>query len=83
MIFKADIVVRPTQHGNDNTGRSVLENLNNHSIKQIKEVKIGKYFMLEVEANSKNAAAAFVEEACKSVLVDESNESFEFTLGEV
>lgn len=83
MIFKADIVVRPTQHVNDSIGKTVLENLNNHSIKQIKEVKIGKYFMLEVEANSKNAAAAFVEEACKSVLVDESNESFEFTLDEV
>lgn len=83
MIFKADIVVKSTQDNSNQSGKSVLKNLNNLSIRQIKEVKVGKYFMLEVEANSKNAAAAFVEEACKSVLVDEFNESFEFTVGAV
>jgi phosphoribosylformylglycinamidine synthase PurS subunit len=83
MIFKADIVVKPMQESSNKNGKSMLDNLNKLSIKQIKEVKIGKYFMLEVEANSKNAAAAFVEEACKSLLVDESSESFEFTLDEV
>lgn len=82
MIFKADVVVKPTKDPL-NTGKSVLQNLNNLSINQIKEVKVGKYFMLEIEANSKNAAAAFVEEACKSLLVDEANESFEYTVDEV
>lgn len=82
MIFKADIVVKPTQDASNKSGKNVLENLKNLSIKQIKEVTVGKYFMFEVEANSKNAAAAFVEEACKSI-IDETIESFEFTLDEV
>jgi phosphoribosylformylglycinamidine synthase PurS subunit len=83
MIFKADIVVKSKQDNSNQSGKGFLENLNNLSINQIKEVKVGKYFMLEVEANSKNAAAAFVEEACKSLLVDEASESFEYTLGAV
>jgi phosphoribosylformylglycinamidine synthase PurS subunit len=83
MIFKADIVVKATQDMANNTDNSVLEKLNNLSIREIKAVKVGKYFLLEIEANSKNAAAAFVEEACKRLLADESSESFEYTLGEL
>jgi phosphoribosylformylglycinamidine synthase len=45
-------------------------------------VRIGKHITLEIEAASKEAANAKVDEACKKLLANQIMEFYEFTLEE-
>ena len=82
MIFKANIKVIPTIGKNSN-GKKVLQDLKKMRINQVKEVIVGKHYVMQVEANSKNAASAFVDEACKCLIEEGSSESLEFTVKEM
>lgn len=83
MNFKAAVTIMPNSKGNNKKGQELLNSLGELNITNISDVLVGKHFVLELEANSKNAAAAFVEEACKSLLANEKSEVFDFTVEEV
>ncbi len=83
MIFKADIKVMPAISAKNADGKKVLQDLKKMHINQVKEVQIGKHYVMQVEANSKNAAAAFVDEACKCLIEEGSSETASFTVKEM
>lgn len=77
MIFKAHIVMMPTTRLAED---KLLSQIEKAKIPNIKHIQTGRHFSVELEANSKNAAMAFVDEV-SHLLVNE-DEEFEFTVNE-
>ncbi|MAY82652.1 MAG: phosphoribosylformylglycinamidine synthase [Flavobacteriales bacterium] len=83
MKFKAEIDIMPLKALLDPQGKAVTSSLKNLDLSEIDNVRIGKHISLEIEADSKEAASAKVEEACKRLLANQVMESFEFELEEI
>jgi phosphoribosylformylglycinamidine synthase subunit PurS len=56
--------------------------MKNLGLPEIENVRIGKHITLEIEADSKDAAKAKVDEACKKLLANQIMESYNFELFE-
>ncbi len=82
MKFKAEVTIMPHPELLDPQGKAVMKGLRNLNLNSIEDVRAGKHFTLLVEANSKNAASAFVEDACKSLLANATTEQFTFIVDE-
>ena len=83
MKFRAAIDIMPLPALLDPQGKAVSTNLPNIGLSDIGNVRIGKHVTLEVEADSREAAEAQVNEACTKLLVNEIMEGFTFRLEEV
>ncbi|MDX1350415.1 MAG: phosphoribosylformylglycinamidine synthase subunit PurS [Putridiphycobacter sp.] len=82
MKFKAEIDVMPLEALLDPQGKAVSQSMQNIGMGEITNVRIGKHIRLFVEADSKAAAEAKVEEACKKMLANEIMEGFTFVVTE-
>jgi phosphoribosylformylglycinamidine synthase len=82
MKFIAEIDVMPLKALLDPQGKAVTHGLKNMGLAGLDNVRIGKHISLEVEADSKDKANAFVDEACKKLLSNPIMESYHFTLSE-
>ena len=82
MKFKAEINIMPHKALLDPQGKAVTGSMKNVGLPEIENVRIGKHISLEIEATSKDAANAKVDEACKKLLANQIMESYEFTLSE-
>lgn len=82
MKFKAEIDVMPLDALLDPQGKAVSQSMQNIGMGEITNVRIGKHIRLFVEADSKAAAEAKVEEACKKMLANEIMEGFTFVVSE-
>ena len=82
MKFRAEIDVMPLKALLDPQGKAVSGSMKNLGLPEIGNVRIGKHISLEVEAPSKEAASAKVEEACKKLLANQIMESYEFEIFE-
>jgi phosphoribosylformylglycinamidine synthase PurS subunit len=83
MKFKAEIDVMPLKALLDPQGKAVTGSMKNLGLAEIQNVRIGKHITLEIDAASKEAASAKVDEACKKLLANQIMEFYEFTLEEV
>ena len=66
----------------DPQGKAVTGSMKNLGLPEIQNVRIGKHITLEIEAASKDAANAKVDEACKKLLANQIMEFYEFELFE-
>lgn len=82
MKFKAEIDVMPLEAILDPQGKAVTQSMGNIGLGAISNVRIGKHVTLVVDADSKEAASAKVDEACKKMLCNEIMESYSFELSE-
>lgn len=82
MKFIAEIDVMPLKALLDPQGKAVTGSMKNLGLPEIENVRIGKHITLEVEAASKDAANAKVDEACKKLLCNQIMEFYEFQLHE-
>jgi phosphoribosylformylglycinamidine synthase PurS subunit len=82
MKFRAEIDVMPLKALLDPQGKAVTGSMKNLGLPEIENVRIGKHITLEIEAASKDAAAAKVDEACKKLLANQIMEFYEFELFE-
>lgn len=80
MKFKAEIDVMPLEALLDPQGKAVTQSMGNLGLDEITNVRIGKHIRLFVEADSKEAAEAKTNEACKKLLVNEIMEGYSFTV---
>lgn len=83
MKFTAEINVMPLKTLLDPQGKAVSSSMGNVGLSEIENVRIGKHITLQIEAISKENAAAKVNEACKKMLCNQIMESYEFTLEEI
>lgn len=83
MKFIAEIDVMPLKALLDPQGKAVTHGLQNMGLTAMENVRIGKHITLEVDADSKEKAAAQVEDACKKLLSNPIMESYQFSLQEM
>ena len=81
MQYTAEINVMPLRELLDPQGKAVESSLNKLGF-HTSNVRIGKHITLKIEADSKEAATAQVEEACKKLLHNPVMEYYEFTVSE-
>lgn len=82
MKFVAEIDVMPLKALLDPQGKAVTGSMKNLNLPEINNVRIGKHISLEIDAASKDAAKAKVDEACKKLLCNQIMEFYEFELHE-
>ena len=82
MKFIAEIDVMPLKALLDPQGKAVAHGLKNIGLEAVDNVRIGKHITLEVNADTKDAAHAKVDEACKKLLSNPIMESYHFILNE-
>ncbi|MES2593576.1 MAG: phosphoribosylformylglycinamidine synthase subunit PurS [Bacteroidota bacterium] len=82
MKYRAEIDVMPLKALLDPQGKAVTGSMKNLGLPEIENVRIGKHITLEIEAASKDAATAKVEEACKKLLANQIMESYDFEIFE-
>ena len=80
MRFKASIDIMPLEALLDPQGKAVSQSIDNLSLTEISNVRIGKHITLFVETSDENSAKKIVEDACKKLLCNQIMENFTFTL---
>ena len=80
MKFKASIDIMPLEALLDPQGKVVTQSMDNLSLTEISNVRIGKHITLYVETSDEDSAKKIVEDACKKLLCNQIMESFAFTL---
>ena len=80
MKFQAEINVMPLKEILDPQGKAVRSGLQNLSLKEIEDVRIGKHITLTLDATSEEEAKDKVDMACKKLLSNPVVEYFEFSL---
>lgn len=80
--FIANIDVMPLKALLDPQGKAVTGSMKNLGLPEIENVRIGKHITLEIEAATKDAANAKVDEACKKLLCNQIMEGYEFSITE-
>ncbi len=72
---KVNVTLRPSIL--DPKGKAAHHALHNLGLNNVKQVRIGKFIELDVEADSKDAANEIVEAACTKLLANEVMEDYE------
>jgi len=78
MNFRAEIDVMPLKELLDPQGKAVEHGLQKMSFKDVEDVRVGKHITIKLSADSKEAATAKVEEACKKLLANPIMEGYKF-----
>lgn len=80
MTYTVHINVMPLKELLDPQGKAVMGGLANLGLNAVSDVRIGKRITLQVDAASKEAAAAIAEEATKKLLANAVMEYFEISV---
>ena len=82
MRFKASIDIMPLEALLDPQGKAVSQSMDNLSLTEISNVRIGKHITLYVETSDEDSAKKVVEDACKKLFCNQIMESFTFNLSQ-
>lgn len=80
MTYTAHINVMPLKELLDPQGKAVMGGLGNLGLSQVKDVRIGKHIVLQVEADNEADAKSVAEEAAKKVLSNQVMEQFDIQI---
>ncbi len=80
MVHTVQVVIMPLKELLDPQGKAVKGGLDNLGLKSIRDVRVGKHILLQVEANSPEEAKALGEEAAKKLLANAVMEYFEVSV---
>ena len=79
MKFKAEIDVMPLKSLLDPQGKAVSASMGNVGLSEIKNVRIGKHFSLEIEADNLESANNKVDNACQKMLCNQIMNIFRYS----
>ena len=82
MKYIAHVSVMPQKELLDPQGRAVSSSMLKLDLKEIENVRIGKHIVLEINAESREIAAAKADLACKKLLANPIMETYEFVISE-
>ena len=68
--MKIKVIVTPKNGVLDPQGKAIQQTLNGMSYSEVKEVRQGKYFDIEVNTSDEKNAKVKVEEMCKKLLAN-------------
>lgn len=77
MLYSVQIKVMPLKELLDPQGKAVLGGLQNLSLNNIKDVRVGRHISLQIEAASEDEARAVADEASKKLLANAVMEFYE------
>jgi phosphoribosylformylglycinamidine synthase subunit PurS len=77
MIHTVQVKVMPLKDLLDPQGKAVMGGLKNLGISGVEDVRIGKVIHLQVEAETKEAAAKIADEAATKLLANQVMEMYE------
>ncbi len=80
-LAKIYVTLKPTV--NDPQGVTVKGGLHSLGFKSVSSVRVGKFLEVQVEAASREAASAQVQEMCKKLLANPIVELFRYEIEEV
>ena len=83
MTYKASINVTLKKSVLDPQGKTVLQALGHLGFNEAKDLRVGKYFELSVDANDESSAEEKVKAMCDQVLINPVIEDYEFQLQSV
>jgi phosphoribosylformylglycinamidine synthase len=83
MNYEVSVNIMPHHGLLDPQGKAVHQGLNKIGLRQVKDVRIGKKIVLQVEASSEAEAIRVAEESCQKVLVNAVMETAEITVKEL
>lgn len=81
-MYKAKVYVTLRPSILDPKGKATHHALQNLGLNDIKQVRIGKYIEVDVDAKDEKEARSIVETACTKLLANEVMEDFEIELEE-
>lgn len=81
-MFTVQVKIMPLKDLLDPQGKAVMGGLQNLGINNVTDVRIGKQVTLQVEADSKEAAAQVGEAAAKKLLANAVMEQYEVVVEE-
>jgi phosphoribosylformylglycinamidine synthase PurS subunit len=76
----ARVVVTPKPVVNDPQGATVRQALGSLGFEEVRDVRVGKYIEVSLDADSEEAAGERVEEMCRKLLANHVIEDFSYTL---
>jgi phosphoribosylformylglycinamidine synthase len=79
MNFRAEIDVMPLKELLDPQGKAVEHSLEKLNF-DVNDVRVGKHLTIKLKADSKEAASASVEAACKKLLANPIMEGYKFEI---
>jgi phosphoribosylformylglycinamidine synthase subunit PurS len=79
-MFKAKVNITLRNSILDPKGKAAHHALQNLGLKPVKDVRIGKYIELNIDASSKGEAYKLAETACAKLLANEVMEDFQITI---
>lgn len=83
MRFKVDVTVLPKDGVLDTQGKAVEKTLHASGYDAARDVRVGKFIRLTVEAADRGAAEKLVREIADDMLTNDLVESYKFDLEEV
>ncbi|TAE49080.1 MAG: phosphoribosylformylglycinamidine synthase subunit PurS [Cytophagia bacterium] len=83
MNFRAAIDVMTKKEILDPQGKAVKLGLNNIGIDAIKDVRIGRHIVVEIEADNETEAQQKIEIACKKLLANLIMEDYHYTISKI
>ncbi len=82
-MWKAKVEIMPKAGVLDPEGKAVQGGLTTLGFGGVREVRVGKLIEVSLAADSREAAEAAVEEACRKLLANPVIEQYRFTVEEV
>ena len=82
MRYRCEVYIRPRADILDPQGDAVLTALNNLSFSGVSEVRVGKYLVLTLEAESADAARELLGDMCAKLLANPITEDYETQVSE-
>jgi phosphoribosylformylglycinamidine synthase PurS subunit len=79
---RARVIVYPRREVLDPEGKAVLQALGRLGFEEVKEVRVGKSFEIELDAGDAAAASERLEEMCRKLLANQVVEDFEIEVGD-
>lgn len=83
MNFRVEIDVMTKKEILDPQGKAVKLGLNNIGIQNIKDIRIGKHIIMEIEANNEAEAEQQVEISCKKLLANLIMEDYHYKISKI
>ncbi len=77
MTYTVQVKIMPLDGLLDPQGKAVMGGLQNLSLSQVKDVRIGKNIQLQIEAESQEAAEKIAAEAADKLLANQVMEMYE------
>ena len=76
-MFKVHLIVRPRQGVRDPQGEAVEESLRGVGFRGIKVECVGRYLVMDIRAETADAARKMADDMCRRLLVNPSLETYE------